>query len=89
MGQQGQGGAQDRGPVAHSQGVLAQKTQGALMPQKAVALPLGCCGHSWAGLSLRAGPGQLLEGRNPRAAAYELCDLGQVSNLLKPQFSGL
>lgn len=82
----------------HSQGALAQKTQGALMPQKAVALPLGCCGHSWAGPGLQAGPswgghiwepGQLLKGRNPRAAAYELCDLGQVSNLLKPQFSGL
>lgn len=36
-------------------------------------------GHIWEA-------GQLLEGRNPRAAAYELYDLGQVSNLLKPQF---
>lgn len=65
------------------------------MHQKAGALPLGCCGHSWAGAGLQAGPpwgghsweaGQLLEGRNPRGAAYELYDLGQVSNLLKPQF---
>ena len=82
-----------------SQGVLAQKTQGALMPPKAAALPRPrCCSCSWAGPSPGAGPqcgdhigelGQLLEVRNPTAAVYELCDLGQVSNLLKPQFSGL
>lgn len=51
LGQQEQGGAQ--GELC-SQGSLAQKTQGALMPPELSGSSPGCCGCSWAGPSPRA-----------------------------------